>query len=35
LVVPSLDVTSSKITKAHKYGIPVMNLEQAKLKLNW
>ena len=33
LVVPSLDVTSSKITKARKYGIPVMNLEQAKLKL--
>ena len=33
LVVPSLDVTSSKITKARKYGITVMNLEQAKLKL--
>jgi DNA ligase (NAD+) len=33
LVVPSLDVTSSKITKAHKYGIPVLNLEQAKIKL--
>ena len=33
LVVPSLDVTSSKITKAQKYGIPVMNLEQAKLNL--
>lgn len=33
LVVPSLEVTSSKITKANKYGIPVMSLEEAKLKL--
>ena len=33
LVVPSLDVTSSKITKAKKYGIVIYNLEQAKLNL--
>jgi DNA ligase (NAD+) len=33
LVVPSLDVTSSKITKAKKYGITIYNLEQAKLNL--
>ena len=33
LVVPSLDVISSKITKAKKYGIVVMSLNEAKLKL--
>ncbi len=33
LVVPSLDVVSSKITKAKKYGISVMSLNEAKLKL--
>ena len=33
LVVPSLDVISSKITKAKKYGITVMSLNEAKLKL--
>ena len=33
LIVPNLDVTSSKITKAKKYGIDVMSLEQAKLNL--
>jgi len=33
LIVPNLDVTSSKITKAKKYGICVMSLEQAKLNL--
>ena len=33
LVVPSLDVLSSKITKAKKYGIEILNLEQAKSKL--
>ena len=34
LIVPNLDVTSSKITKAKKYGIDVMSLDQAKLNLN-
>ena len=33
LIVPSLDVISSKITKAKKYGIPVMSLNEAKLNL--
>ena len=33
LIVPNLDVTSSKITKAKKYGTDVMSLEQAKLNL--
>ena len=33
LVVPSLDVLSSKITKAKKYGIEILSLEQAKLNL--
>ena len=33
LIVPSLDVMSSKITKAQKYGITIFNLEQAKLNL--
>lgn len=33
LIVPSLDVISSKITKAKKYGITVLSLEQAKLEL--
>ena len=33
LIVPSLDVVSSKITKAKQYGITVMSLEQAKLEL--
>ena len=33
LIVPNLDVVSSKITKAKKYGIEVMSLEQAKLNL--
>ena len=33
LIVPSLDVISSKITKAQKYGITIFNLEQAKLNL--
>ena len=33
LIVPNLDVTSSKITKAKKYGEDVMSLEQAKLNL--
>ena len=33
LVVPNSNVTSSKITKAQKYGIPVMSLETAKLNL--
>ena len=33
LIVPNLDVVSSKITKAKKYGTEVMSLEQAKLNL--
>ena len=33
LIVPSLDVVSSKITKAKKYGINVMSLSEAKLNL--
>ena len=33
LIVPSLDVTSSKITKAKKYGIQIYSLKDAKLKL--
>lgn len=33
LIVPSLDVISSKITKAKKYGINVMSLNEAKLNL--
>ena len=33
LVVPSLDVLSSKIDKAKKYGIEILSLEQAKIKL--
>ena len=33
LIVPSLDVISSKITKAKNYGIEILNLDQAKLKL--
>ena len=33
LIVPSLDVISSKITKAKNYGIEIMSLEQAKLNL--
>ena len=33
LIVPSLDVISSKITKAKKYGIQILSLEQAKYKL--
>jgi NAD-dependent DNA ligase len=33
LIVPSLDVVSSKITKAKKYGIIVLSLNEAKLKL--
>jgi DNA ligase (NAD+) len=33
LIVPNLDVTSSKITKAKKYGADIMSLEQAKLNL--
>jgi NAD-dependent DNA ligase len=33
LIIPNLDVTSSKITKAKKYGIDIMSLEQAKLNL--
>ena len=33
LIVPSLDVLSSKITKAKNYGIEILNLDQAKLKL--
>ena len=33
LVVPNVEVTSGKIAKAVKYGIPVMSLEEAKLKL--
>ena len=33
LIVPNLDVTSSKITKAKKYGVDIMSLEQAKLNL--
>jgi DNA ligase (NAD+) len=33
LVVPNSNVTSSKITKAQKYGIPVMSIETAKLNL--
>ena len=33
LVVPSLDVKSSKITKAQKYGIEILTLEQAYSKL--
>ena len=34
LIVPSLDVVSSKITKAKSYGIQIMSLDQAKLNLN-
>ena len=33
LVVPNPEVTSSKITKAKKYGIQIYSLEEAKLKL--
>ena len=33
LIVPSLDVISSKITKAKKYGIKVLSLNEAKLNL--
>ena len=33
LIVPSLDVISSKITKAKKYGIKVLSLNDAKLNL--
>jgi NAD-dependent DNA ligase len=33
LVVPNLEVKSSKITKAQKYGIEVLSLNDAKLKL--
>lgn len=33
LIVPSLDVISSKITKAKKYGIEILTLEQAHNKL--
>ena len=33
LIVPSLDVVSSKITKAKKYGIKVLSLNEAKLNL--
>ena len=33
LVVPSLDVISSKIDKAKKYGIEILTLEQAIKKL--
>ena len=33
LIVPSLDVVSSKITKAKKYGIKVLSLNDAKLNL--
>ena len=34
LIVPSLDVVSSKITKAKNYGVKIMSLDQAKLNLN-
>jgi hypothetical protein len=30
-----LEVKSSKITKAQKYGIEVLSLNDAKLKLKW
>ena len=33
LIVPNLDVVSSKITKAKKYGITILTLEQAHYKL--
>ena len=33
LIVPSLEVLSSKIDKAKKYGIEILSLEQAKIKL--
>ena len=33
LIVPSLDVVSSKITKAKKYGLKVLSLNDAKLNL--
>ena len=33
LIVPSLDVVSSKITKAKKYGLKVLSLNEAKLNL--
>lgn len=35
LIVPSLDVLSSKITKAQKYGIEILSLEQARIKFNF
>ena len=33
LIVPSLTVTSSKITKAKKYGVEILSLEEAYIKL--
>lgn len=34
LIVPSLDVVSSKITKAKKYGLKILSIEEAKLYFN-
>ena len=33
LIVPNLDVTSSKITKAKKYGLKILSIEEARLNL--
>jgi NAD-dependent DNA ligase len=33
LIVPNLNMTSSKITKAKKYGITIMDIENARYKL--